>query len=152
MLTKRTKVIVIICLSLCFGVTLCIFGFTRIKSLFNLMEISSNGQTPIRSLRITLEKSQREELFDQLRKFADKHAFQFYISDYGTDGEAYLIQMLRDDITVNASINRHDPNIVSIGLFAKYPGYPVDEETVDDLLNDLKSFISEIPNITITEE
>jgi hypothetical protein len=60
--------------------------------------------------------------------------------------------MFRDDITINASINRHDPNIVSIGFFAKYPGYPVEEETVDKLLNDLKSFISEIPNVTITEE
>ena len=28
----------------------------------------------------------------------------------------------------------------------------MDEETVDDLLIDLKSFISEIPNVTITEE
>jgi hypothetical protein len=152
MLAERTKLIVILCLSLCFVAMACVFGFTRITSLLNMMQIGSSGQAPVRSLRITLEESQREQLFDQFRNFADKHGFQFHISDYGTGGEDYLIEMSRNDINIDASIIHPDPKIVSIGFYARYPGYPVDEKTVDDLLNDLKSFIREIPNVTITEE
>lgn len=149
--TDPAKRIVVVFLSLCLGVSILILGCMGTINMFNKIEESSS-QGPIRSLRITIDKSQREELFDQFRKFAEKHAFEFHISDYGTGGEDYLIEMSRTDIIINASIIHHDPKIVSIGFFAKYPGYPVNEETVDDLVNDLKNFISEIPNITITEQ
>ena len=45
-----------------------------------------------------------------------------------------------------------NPTRVPIRFYAKYPENPVDEKTVDELFSDLKSFISEIPNVTITEE
>lgn len=151
MSTNRGKRIVIVFLSLYLGILLLIWGCVSTINGFNKIEESSS-QAPIRTLRITIDKSQREELFDQFRKFSEKNGFEIQINDYGTGGESYLVWMSRDDITINASINRHDPNIVSIGIFAKYPGYPVNEGTVDDLLNDLKSFIGEIPNVTITEE
>jgi len=60
--------------------------------------------------------------------------------------------MSRDDIKIIASNIPPDPTRFPVRFYAKYPGSPVDEETVDDLLIDLKSFISEIPNVTITEE
>lgn len=65
------------------------FGYTRIRSLFNRMESGSSGQAPLRSLRLTIDKSQREELFGQLRKFADKHGFEYQITDFNTDGENF---------------------------------------------------------------
>ena len=152
MSTNRTKVFVIVSLSLCFGLILCFLGYTRIRSLFNLMEVGSKGQAPIRSLRITIDKSQRERLFDQFRKFADKHGFEYQISDFNTNGENFQFWMSRDDITIIANNVPPNPTRVPIRFYAKYPGYPVDEETVDELFSDLKSFISEIPNVTITEE
>lgn len=152
MSTDRTKIIVIIGLSLCFGLLLCIFGYTRIRSLFNMMEVSGNGQAPIRSLRLTIDKSQREELFDQLRTFAEKHGFEYELTDFNTNGENFQFWMSRDDITIIANNVPPNPARVPIRFYAKYPGYPVDEETVDELLNDLKSFLGEIPKVTITEE
>ena len=59
--------------------------------------------------------------------------------------------MSRDDIKI-ISTNPFDPRIFRISFYDKYPGYPVDEETVDELVNDLKNFINEIPNVTITEK
>jgi len=50
MSAERTKQIVIAGLFLCFGVIVCILGYTRITSLFNMMEVGSNGQAPVRSL------------------------------------------------------------------------------------------------------
>lgn len=152
MSTNRTKLFVIVFLSLCFGIILCAGGYTLIRSLFNMMEVGSNGQAPVRSLRITLDKSQREQLFDQLRKFADKHGFEYQITDFNTNGENFQFWMSRDDIKIIANNVPPDPTRIPIRFYAKYPGYPVDEETVDELLIDLKSFIGDIPNIMITEE
>jgi hypothetical protein len=151
MATDRPRRIVIVFLSVCLGVSILILGCMGTINMFKKIE-GSSSQGSVRSLRITIDKSQRKELFDQFRKFADKNAFEFYMSDYGTGGEDYLIEMSRNDIIINAIIIHHDPKIVSVGYFAKYPGYPVNEEIIDELLNDLKSFIGEIPNITISEE
>lgn|GEM_PF-2849269 len=152
MSTDRTKVIVIASLFVCFGLILCVFGYIRISSLFNIIDAGSNGQAPVRSLRLTIDESQREELFDRLRTFAEKHGFEYELTDYNTDGENFQFWMSRDDITIIANNVPPNPTRVPIRFYAKYPGYPVDEETVEELLSDLKSFIGEIPNVTITEE
>lgn len=107
---------------------------------------------PIRSLTLTIEKSQREELFDQLRKFADKHGFEHRVTDFNTNGEHFQFWMSGDDMFITASDVPPDPDLVDISLYGKNPGVSVDEEVVDDLVNDLKSFISEIPNATIVEQ
>ena len=153
MSAKRKKFIVIICLSLFFGVMLCVLGYTRMRSLFNMMEVSSNGQAPIRSLRITLDKSQREQLFDQLRKFADKHIFEIQIDEINAaSGMHFNVWMSRDDILIIASDVPKAPTKVRISFYDKNPSHPAHKETVNDLFSDLKSFISEIPSVTITEE
>lgn len=149
MLAQRTKLSVVTRLFL--GVLLCTLGCVGGSALLSKLR-EGRSQAPVRSLRVTIEESQREELFDQLKKFADKHAFKFIISDYGTGGDLYLIEIRGDNIKILATITRADPKIVSIGFYRSLPeNPPPDEKTVDDLLNDLKSFISEIPNVTIHE-
>lgn len=117
-----------------------------------MIEVGGSGQAPIRSLTLTIDKSKREELFDQLRKFSEKHGFEYQLTDFNTKGENFQFWMSREDIFITASNVPPDPTMVFIDFYRKYPGYPVDEEVVDELLNDLKGFISEIPNVTITEE
>lgn len=152
MLAKRTKLIVIVCLSLCFMAVACVLGFPRITSLLKMMEVGSEGQAPIKSLTLTIDKSQREELFDKLRSFAETHGFEYELTDFNTNGENFQFWMSRDDLRIIA--NNVPPNVtrVPIRFYAKYPGYPVDEKTIDKLFNEVKSLISEIPNVTITEE
>jgi len=110
---------------------------------------------PVRTLRITINPSQRHELFSQLQKFSEKHDLEIEISDYGTGGESYAVWMLRNSILIAALHNRHDRDIVSVGFYDQTRADPVSAktlETMDNLLTDLVSFISEIPNVTVTEE
>lgn len=143
---SNKKIVLIAGLSILF----CILGCTGFVMLMNKVEEGSS-QLPIRSLILTIDKSQREELFDQLRQFAEKHGFEFQLTDFNTNGENFQFWMSREDITITAANVPPDPKLVFIDFDRKYPGYPVDEEEVDQLLNDLKSFINEIPNVTITE-
>ena len=116
------------------------------------MDIGRDGQAPIRSFQLTLNKSQREDLFEQLRKFAEKHRFEYEFTDFNTNGRNFQFWMSRNDLRIIASNVPPDPTVVFVDFYAKYPGAPVDETVVNDLIKDLKSFISEIPNVTITEE
>jgi|SRR5688500_16904471 len=145
MSANRTKLIAAISLS----ILLCTFGCIGIAE---ITQKGSEGQAPIRSLRLTINRSQREELFDQLREFAEKHGFEYELTDFNTNGENFQFWMSRDDMRIIANNVPPNPTRVPIRFYAKYPGSPVDEKTVDELFSDLKSFISEIPNVTITEE
>jgi hypothetical protein len=138
---KRAKFLVIVSL----GTLLCVLGC-------NFLNIGQGSSLmPVRSLTLTIEKSQREELFDQLRKFADKHSFKLVLTDYEKT-EHFLVEIWGENILISATDDPGSSRLVSIFFSGKYPGYPVDEETVDDLVIDLKSFISEIPNVTIVEQ
>ena len=152
MLNKQIKVIVIVCLSLCFALAACVLGVTRITSFLTVMEVGSQGQAPIRSITMIIDKAQREELFDELRGFAEKHKFQHELTDFNTNGENFQFWMARDDLRIIVGDVPPDPTLVDVDFYAKYPGYPVNEETVDELFDELKSLLSEIPNVTITEE
>jgi len=118
-----------------------------------LLTSSGDGsQLPVRKLRVSVSKSYRNELFNQLQEFSLQHSLSFSLSDYGT-GDNFLIEILGDDIQILAVLNRPDPEIVSIGFYARSPGDPPpDEELVNDLINDIKGFLSEIPGVKIIEE
>ena len=111
-----------------------------------------NRMLPLRSLTMTIDKSQRQELFDQLQKFAEKHEFEFQITDFNTNGENFQVWMSGKDLTITVSNVPPDPMIVYVVFSGKYPGVSVDEDEVEELFSDIKSFIAEIPNVTITEE
>lgn len=118
------------------------------------VEIASDNQEqlPIRELTITIDPSQRQDLFEQLRRFADKYAFEFHLDFYDPDKEVFLVSMYRDDLKILVDHAPNDPTIISIDFYERNPDNPVPEETIDELLNDLKTFIGEIPNVTITQE
>ncbi len=112
-------------------------------------------QLPIRSLTLTIDPQQREELFDQLHRFGDKHGFEFTLTDYGTNGKRFLVELLRKDINVLAVDIPDTSNMVVIGFYNHSFTNPVDEktiETIDELFTELQSLLGEIPNVTITEE
>jgi hypothetical protein len=107
---------------------------------------------PVRRFRVKIEEAQREELFDQFENFAEKHDFKIEITDFGNRGKHFQVWMARDNIQIVAADVPGDPSTYSVDLLGMYPGVPVDEEAIDELLIELKSYISEIPNVTISEE
>lgn len=113
----------------------------------------SVGQAPIRSLTITIDPSQQDKFFDQLRKFADKHSFEYNLTNYGGQGKHFLVYMLGEDVKILTVGISDNSNVFSVRFYAPSPGDPSpDKEIVDSLVIDLKMFINEIPNVTITEE
>ena len=108
---------------------------------------------PRRKFIITIERRQQEELFSQLKKFADKGGFAIRIAPITPSGEDFSIEMWREDIKIFGA-NPFNPGEFRIGFYdtdGAYP-YPAPEWALDDLENDLKSFIGEISNATFSLE
>jgi len=150
MLLNRKKIDLIVNFLLA---TLLLLGCLSMKQ---IVEIAGDNreQLPIRSLTLTIDPSQRDELFDQLRKLADKHNFEFLKSEFGPSGERFIIEMLGNHIKILADDTPKAPTIIAIDFYDQTRGNSVSEETVkkiDRLVSDLRTFLNEIPNVTITE-
>ena len=107
---NRTQLIVIVSLSV---VIICIWAGLTIWHTVPIA-LDSQQQLPIRSLTITIDESQRGELFTQLQNFADRHGFDYNYADFGTGGENFKIEMLRDDTKIIVNNVAPDPGIVNI--------------------------------------
>ena len=140
---KKPIIFICLCLSSLFATLGC-----------GLLNRSGGGNSvlPVKSLTLTIDRSQREDLFEQLRKFTEKHGFESRLTDFNTNGENFQFSMTRNDVTIIVGDIPPDQTLVKIRLYAKYPGYTVDESTIDELFTDLKVFLSEIPNVRIVEE
>lgn len=145
MSAHHKRLIVTISLS----VLLCIFGC---KGLADVAQKRSQGNLPLRVLRITIDVNRREELFAQLRQFAEKHGFEILIREVQVIPEGIFIEMYRNDIKILAGDDASDPTLIELGIYDRDPKHPTSPETVDELFSDLKSLISEVPNVTVTEE
>lgn len=148
MLEKRTKMFVLVFLlfALLATCTLNTSGRMRINS-----SKTPHGQTPIRKLDIILGQYQHGEFFEQLRKFADKHGFKILITQTDPSGENFLVEMWRADVEIDG-LDSGDPGLFLLDFYNANEERPASLEDVDELIADLKAFISEIPNIQITEK
>lgn len=150
MLEKRTKIFILIFLFIALLATSILITSGRVR-INSSKTPSKNGQAPIRKVWITLAQNQHDQLFEQLRKFADKHTFAIQISQTDPSGENFLVEMWREDIEIDA-IDSGDPGLFKISFFSTSEERPVPSRVIDELIVDLKGFIGEIPNTTLTVE
>ena len=118
-----------------------------------LFGCTNHEQLPISGLTVTIDPSQREELFNTLHSFADKHSFDFTFTDYGTNGQRFLVDLLRKDIKVLAVDRPEAPEMIRIDFYDQSFAYTPSETTINitaELASDLKMFLNEIPNVLIT--
>jgi hypothetical protein len=108
-------------------------------------------KAPVRIVSITLDQSQHEQLFEQLRKFAAKHDLEIQIAPVDPTGEKFLVEMWNEDIEVTG-LDSNDPGLFEMGFYNTYEERPVPISVFDELVEDLKGFIEEIPNTTFTVE
>jgi hypothetical protein len=145
MFTKRTKLTPVVYLLL--GLLL---GFLASKiAIAEKTKDTSEGGAPIRIVEITINESQQEELFAQLRKFADEWAYAIRIAPTSSSSGRFLIQMWREDIKL-IGVYPSDPGELKIGFYYTYPAIPVPKILFDREISDLRNFISEIPGSTLT--
>ena len=145
---KRTKMLVLVFLifALLAIFTLTTSGRGRINS---PTPPSNLEKAPVRKVDITLEQKQHDQLFEQLRNFAGKHAFAIRISQTDPTGEDFLVQMWREDIRIIGS-DSGDPGLFEMGFYNTYDERPVPLRVFDELIADLEELIVEIPNTTFT--
>ena len=148
MRTNHTKLIVVVSLSIILCALSC-FGFTQIA------KQGSEGQAPIKTLDVTVTAGQREELFGKLRSFANDHAFKIIIRDVevrtGPSGKGFFVEMLRDDVYINAVGNPSAPIMISVNFHNADSEHQAPKEVVDKLCIDLEESLSSITNLSVTQ-
>jgi len=144
MLTKVTKLSPIIYLLI--GLFL---GFLagRMGMAENVKD-TSEGTAPIRTVEITIDPSQQDELFEQMRKFADEWKYAIRIAPLDQFGEKFVIEMWRLDMKLFGTYPS-DPGELKIWFYYTNPAIPVPEMFFDTEIRDMKKFISEIPGATL---
>jgi len=147
MLTKRKKMIMRSCLLS--GILLSILGCVGIKNMTHQKQ--RYPQEAQRSIVVTIDTSRRDEFFDQLRKFADKHNFKVQIDVQPSGPEDFLIYMTREDVEI-AGGNYFAPGEYKIFFYHADLRNSAPESVLDDLVNELKSFVSEVPGTTFSVE
>jgi hypothetical protein len=97
---------------------------------------------------VTSDSSQSKQLIEQFRKFAFKNSFRFDVVNPDQDGNDFRIRMIRKDVEI---ITRKpiDPNEFRIEFYNTDCIHPTVAADLDDLVIALKSFIGELPNVTI---
>ena len=131
------------------GILCCLFGCVSIAS--KLGTKNSSEKFPIRTLSIQLERDQREKLIDQLRKFSENHRLEFHLSFY-ENKRVFFVEMYGEKFHILAQPIPGAPEKIDIDFYEDDPTNPPAQETVDELFNELKTLVSEIPNVTIIEE
>jgi len=139
---KSTKSILIVCLL--FSLLLAILGCLTASSEPNPNRLS------IKDLEITMDVNQLEEFRAQLRKFADKHSLTFTESFYNGDHTHFAVFMETDDFHIVLGNDMDSLGEFSLSFFNE-ASPPIPQQTVDELTNDLKRFVMEIPNVAIAE-
>ena len=86
-----------------------------------------------------------------MQQFADKHSLEFTLALYGSDNSIFLVAIYGDGFYISATAASNSQREIDIGLHNE-ASTPTPQETVDELFNDLESFLGEIPNVTISEE
>jgi hypothetical protein len=117
---------------------------------FDAIAARSDGQMPIRSLSITIGYGATDRFFDQVRKFADAHAFAVRIAPTTPDGKHFLVQMWREDIKVIGA-NPFDPPETFEISFYKNGEQPVEPAAINLMIRDLENGLKPIAGITFTE-
>lgn len=148
MSAKQLKLILIVCLLA--GLLLCGFGCIGLTRSINLK--GNPNDLPVESFTIITGLNQREEFFAQMQKFADKHALKFALVVHSPDKTSFSIKIDGNGFFITAIGTTISPREIDIGFYnAPYSSTLTPQETVDELMDDLKRFINEIPNLMITE-
>lgn len=106
------------------------------------------AEKPILAFDVVIDVDQRENLFDQLRAFAEKHSFAIRIAPTTPNTDHYLGQLWREDIKL-VMVNPFEEGKYRI-YFYKNDVDTVSGEILDLLASDLQFFLSDVPDLVIT--
>jgi len=144
---KKTLMIfsVLVTIAVCVAI---VFGAQQLLKTWKARSGTSHAK---KTLVVSIDLSQRERFFEQLTSFAAAHDFKVHIGPTTPSGDTFSIYVSRKDVLVWGD-NVFSPRVYDISFYDKDPANPVSEEIIDDLFNDLKRYVSEVPNTIMTEQ
>jgi hypothetical protein len=126
--------------------------FSFLLSIFGCMTSASDpNSVSIKDLEITIDANHLEEFRAQLRKFADKHSLKYTEAFYNKDHTYFAVFMETDDFHMVLANDQDSSGEFSFSFF-NTASPPISKQTVDELTNDFKGVVMEIPNVTIAEK
>lgn len=131
-------------------VSLLLFGLLGGISMKTMAHKLNDPEAPIRKTVVAIDKSQHEQLFEKVRRFADRHAFAIRIAPTTPSGEDFIIQLWREDIKV-IGVNSFDPGEFEIFFYENDDAHKISDAHINVLIDDLKNFVCEIPGATFSE-
>lgn len=145
----KLKTITHILLGLSLGICLGLVGGVWIGRMTMLNETKNlpENQTPIRVVTITLNESQQNELFDQITKFADKWAYAVRVAPAEASEKYFGVDLWRSDLKV---LGLYGEGQLDLAFSYTDSAHPVPDEYIEKEIDDLESFISEIPGVTFS--
>jgi hypothetical protein len=104
-----------------------------------------------KTLVVSIDLNQQERFFQQVTSFADANAFDIRISATTPSHDTFSVYMSRKDILVWGA-NVFSPSVYDISFYDRDLVNPLPDEIIENLYEDLKRYINEIPNSIITEQ
>jgi hypothetical protein len=105
--------------------------------------------TPGRVVDITIDQSQQEELFAQVQKFADKWQYAIRIAPVFEGSDDFHVGLWRTDMKA-IGVYLSDSGELKLAFSDTDSARPTPAEHFEEEIQDLKTFIDEIPNSTFT--
>lgn len=109
--------------------------------------VTNSTFTPGRVVNITIDQSQQEELFAQLQKFADKWRYAIRIAPVFEGSDDIRADLWRTDMKVRGIYLSSSGELKLVFSDAELTR-PTPAEHFEEELQDLKTFMHEIPNST----
>lgn len=145
---NRTNVVRVGCLlGLLLVVAVGGFLYTRYQTMTSCLE----NRTPLKSISVTIDPNQDERLIEQSRKFAFKQGFRFDTAEFAANSRDWRIRMIGPDVEVMVR-SPSGPGGYEIGFYNYNCINPTTASEIDGLVDDFKSFLSEVPTALITEQ
>jgi len=104
---------------------------------------------PRRLVTVTIDQNQQDELFAQLQKFAEKWQYAIRIAPAVQGNDHFIVDLWRIDMKV-IGVYLGASRELQVAFSYTESRRPVPDQHFDEEIDDLKSFISEIPNATFT--
>jgi hypothetical protein len=115
------------------------------------LQAEHSAQQPVRRVTITIDPSQREELFVQLREFGDKWGYAIRIAPLDPNNKSFSVAMWRADIKV-LGLYPTDPGTLNAGFYNTDRLYPIPDRFFDEEISDLEIMIGEISSAAFSVE
>ncbi len=105
---------------------------------------------PLISMSMTIDPSQSKQLIEQSRQFSFKYHYRFDVSYSDPQRTDPHIRMIGKDVEIIAR-SPSNPGGYEVKFYNFDCIHPIVASDIVDLVNDFKSFMSVIPNVTITD-